>query len=92
MTPTPPQAGERAEALLPCPFCGGEPMFESIEAHTHHIAVFMPDYPGACIVSCEQCCVAIMCEGEASKDDVYARWNARTALPAIAALDSEESK
>lgn len=65
-------------ALLPCPLCGkDDPIFELIHAHTHHVAVFMPDYPGACVISCGQCGCAIMCEGEASQDDAFKRWNTR---------------
>lgn len=64
--------------LAPCPLCGKEgPIFELIHAHTHHVAVFMPDYPGACVISCGQCGCAIMCEGEASQDDAVKRWNTR---------------
>jgi hypothetical protein len=64
------------DKLLPCPFCGGQPIVVTIEPHTHKggIAEFMPDHPGSAYIDCA-CGVGLI---DADEDSVAKRWNVRT--------------
>lgn len=59
--------------LLPCPFCGGDPVLQVHEPHKHALATFMPDHPGSATVECA--CEVGMIDVTAEK--VVAKWNRR---------------
>jgi len=61
--------------LKPCPFCGGKAILEVIPPHSHQLASFMPDTPGAAIVACVRCGAALM---ERKPRAAMRRWNGRT--------------
>jgi len=66
--------------LLPCPFCGNEPLINEIAAHSHGMMLGdfkMPDHPGSFTVECptEGCCGMIA----DTKPEVVAAWNRRPA-------------
>jgi Lar family restriction alleviation protein len=63
--------------LLPCPFCGGEPVAYEIPPHTHKFATFMPDHPGSFVIECS-CGIGLIHE---NKDTVIAAWNRRALRP-----------
>lgn len=68
-TPSPePECSE----LLPCPFCGGEPVLSHIEPHTHHYATFLPDCKGSVTIECN--CVGVIAETEEESKRI---WNRR---------------
>jgi|GEM_PF-1410696 len=62
--------------LKPCPFCGGEPILNHIEAHTHHLTFdgkpLMPDYPGSWTIEC--CDVGMIKD---TREEVVTAWNRR---------------
>ena len=60
--------------IKPCPFCGGEANLTVIEAHTHKMATFMPDYPGGVFIECSGCTVAMSSETE---EEATTLWNKR---------------
>lgn len=62
------------DKLKPCPFCGGEAIMYTIEAHGHAIATFMPDYGGGTFIECTECTCAI---AEESEDTAIEAWNRR---------------
>lgn len=66
------------EKLEPCPFCRGKAVEETGEAHTHHLATFMPDSPGYTMISCPACGCAIIRETQIEARQV---WNTRTPPP-----------
>lgn len=57
------------EALLPCPFCGGEAIITIVDPHTHKLAHWMPDCEGETFVECPACAAAIVS---------IKAWNTRT--------------
>lgn len=64
------------QVLLPCPFCGQEPMRNFIEPHTHHLSLGglrMPDYPGSVVIECG--CGAGLIDD--TDEAVTSRWNSR---------------
>lgn len=62
------------EKLEPCPFCGGEPSIEEIEAHQHAFAKFMPDCPGYFYVECAPCDARRFGN---TRQEAIAAWNTR---------------
>jgi len=65
--------------LLPCPFCGGEPLVEDFEPHLHEL-VSLPEFPGTRCIECPACEFRIFDEDPAT---AHAKWNRRA--PALAA-------
>jgi hypothetical protein len=63
--------------LKPCPFCGGDPLLQEHEAHTHLFATFMPDHPGSWTIEC--CDVGMIKD---TREEVIAAWNRRAAMTA----------
>lgn len=62
--------------VLPCPFCGAEPLERAIEPHTHGgvlKALGVPDHPGSHVIECG--CGAGMIAEE--KQAVRDMWNRR---------------
>jgi Lar family restriction alleviation protein len=59
--------------LLPCPFCGQEPILQEQPAHTHTLATFMPDHLGSWTVECCDCGMI-----KDTREAVIAAWNRRT--------------
>lgn len=69
-----------ADALLPCPFCGEEPMFYDIEPHTHNLSFGewkMPDHTGSSVIECGCGCGLI----DGTRATVIERWNRRATQP-----------
>lgn len=65
------------QELSPCPFCGCMSVIvEEIPPHKHALATWMPDYPGAAVISCirDDCGAAVMAR---DYDTAKARWNRR---------------
>lgn len=66
-----------------CPFCGGKPILNHIEAHTHHLTFngqpIMSDYPGSWTIEC--CDVGMIKD---TREEVIAAWSRRAAPPAQA--------
>lgn len=64
------------EQLKPCPFCGGEPILNHIEPHTHFMQFngepLMPDYPGSWTIEC--CDVGMIKD---TREEVETAWNSR---------------
>jgi hypothetical protein len=84
--PTPPQEAAARDDLLPCPFCGNEPISQEIEAHSHSgplKALGIPDHGGSYTIECPTsgCCGMIA----DTKVQATAAWNRRAALAAPAA-------
>jgi Lar family restriction alleviation protein len=63
-----------ADELLPCPFCGAEPVEKRIQPHKHHL-VQMPNYPGAWSVECAKCEVRVFDHN--NRANAVAKWNRR---------------
>ena len=72
--------------LLKFPFCGGEPVLNHIEPHTHHLTwegkPIMPDYPGSWTIEC--CDVGMIKD---SREDVVTAWNRRS-IPASTDMEA----
>jgi len=62
------------DKLKDCPFCGGKAFINTIEAHAHHLAKFMPDYEGEAFVECTKCSCGI---SERTEDEAIDAWNRR---------------
>lgn len=75
--------------LRECPFCGGEVFAETIPAHEHVFADFMPDYPGSTTIECYKCSAAMIAE---TMEGVSAQWNTRASDATIAAILEECEK
>lgn len=67
---------ECAEALKPCPFCGGSPVGYAIEPHIHKFATFMPDHPGSYVIECGACGIGIIQDAKQQAETI---WNRRAA-------------
>jgi hypothetical protein len=65
------------EALLPCPFCGGEPIEQVYEKPAHTFAN-LPDYPGAWSVECPRCEFQLF--SHESKVAARGKWAARASV------------
>jgi len=63
--------------LLPCPFCGNDPIEDRIEPHKHFL-VDMPDYPGAWSIECVHCEYQIF--DHESREFAVKKWNCRVDL------------
>jgi len=61
------------ENILPCPFCGGEAVFEMIPAHKHTFSG-MPSVGDTWTIECSDCPAGFCGE---TKDEITALWNAR---------------
>jgi hypothetical protein len=64
--------------LLPCPFCGAEPMIEKYEGHQHHFKIGdfkMPDFQGCWAIECVKCEFRIFRETNLA---TILAWNTRT--------------
>lgn len=62
--------------VLPCPFCGSDPLERAIEPHTHSgplKALGIPDHPGSHVIECG-CGAGMIAE---AKEAVRAMWNRR---------------
>ena len=78
--------------LKPCPFCGGEPILNHIEPHSHHLTFdgkpLMPDYPGSWTIEC--CDVGMIKD---TREEVVTAWNRRALSkqgePAAVVVDLE---
>lgn len=63
--------------LLPCPFCGGEPLLQEHPAHSHSLQIGdwkMPDHPGSWTVECCACNCGMI---NNSLDALTKDWNTR---------------
>ena len=65
--------------LLPCPFCGADPMLNEIAPHKHYFVDF-PDHEGSAVVECPACEAGMIA---ATVDEVVAIWNRRAPRPEI---------
>tara|TARA_Y100000782_G_scaffold8531_1_gene9947 strand:+ start:8675 stop:9460 length:786 start_codon:yes stop_codon:yes gene_type:complete len=86
--------------VLPCPFCGADPLERAIEPHTHSgplKALGVPDHPGSHVIECG-CGAGMIAE---AKEAVRAMWNrretytyqeARSGVPEVAGYDVFESE
>lgn len=92
-SPTSPAAGAAGAAipaaeLLPCPFCGAEPISHGIEPHKHLIAFAgftMPDHKGSHVIECARCECGMIGD---NKQEVATAWNRRAAHPSPSAISS----
>lgn len=74
--------------LKPCPFCGGSPVEDRIEPHTHSMATFMPDYPGSWSIECPMCEFRLF--DHDSRDNAVAAWNRRVSPYSLPEEQREE--
>jgi Lar family restriction alleviation protein len=65
--------------LLPCPFCGDNPIITEIEPHKHITALadFMPDYDGGAFIECLKCSAMMSAK---DKNEALSKWNRRTSF------------
>lgn len=78
--------------LLPCPFCGGEAIINTIEPHKHQTPFggLMPDYEGETFIECVYCSCGISAETEA---EAIKKWNTRKPMERIIEqLEAEKKK
>jgi len=64
--------------LLPCPFCGADPLRNEIAPHTHNLMLGdfkMPDHPGSSVIECPKCDCGLIGD---TAESVTAAWNTRT--------------
>ena len=61
--------------LKKCPFCGGEAIIHTVEAHTHVFAKRMPDYYGGTFIECGKCTCVLSGKTE---EEAIESWNMRT--------------
>lgn len=64
--------------LLPCPFCGAQPIEQAIEPHTHSEfvkAIGVPDHNGSFVIECPACECGLIAP---DRETVVAAWNRRT--------------
>lgn len=78
---------EQKVQLLPCPFCGSEPIEDRIEPHKHYLSM-MPDYPGSWSIECTKCEFRLF--DHDSHDNVVKAWNTRQAALSHASATAEE--
>lgn len=70
--------------LLPCPFCGADPMLNEIAPHKHYFVDF-PDHEGSAVVECPACEAGMIA---ATVDEVVAIWNRRAPRPVLPERDA----
>jgi hypothetical protein len=77
---------DKAEALLPCPFCGAE---QDDHGDLDHDAYFCKSSSGMLAIGCSRC----MCIGAAGRTraEAIAAWNRRAAPPDIDTFALENS-
>lgn len=86
--------------VLPCPFCGAEPLMREIEPHTHSgplKALGIPDHPGSHVIECG-CGAGMIAEAKQAVRDMwnrrkmYSYVQPRAGVPDVAGYDVFESE